>query len=45
VVTTAQGYADGNEMFGFALQAALDLLREVDALAVRLAKCAGASNV
>lgn len=45
VVTLAQDYASGNEMFQFALQAALDLLLEVDDLAARLAKCAGATNV
>jgi hypothetical protein len=43
IVTIAQGYATDNEMFGFALQAALDLLDEVDDLAVGLAEMAGAT--
>lgn len=44
VITLAQSYAAENEMFSFALQAALDLLKDVDRHAADLAEVAGAKN-
>ncbi|MEK6594781.1 MAG: hypothetical protein AABZ67_17060 [Pseudomonadota bacterium] len=42
VVTIAQAYASDNEMFHYALQAALDLMQEADDLAAKLGQLAGA---
>jgi hypothetical protein len=43
IVTLAQGAID-DEMFGFGMQAALDLLAEVDDLAAKLAHMVGAHH-